>query len=234
MKWSKFFISFAFLVFGLNAVANTADSLSLAEVHATRYDQRIERYRRHWAALIPTQFIIQNAGNMGTLSAGIGWDYGKRNQWETDLLIGFIPKHQTDRLKITMTLKENYIPWSIALTCTDKSEYCRRYKGSWSFAPLTASLYLNTVFGHEFWQSQPGRYPDNYYQFMSTKFRWNFALGQRLTFHIPESKRRRNRSVSIFYEVSTCDLYLRSKIMGNGISWSDIFGLSLGVRFLTL
>lgn len=159
MKWSKFFISFAFLVFGLNAVANTADSLSLAEVHATRYDQRIERYRRHWAALIPTQFIIQNAGNMGTLSAGIGWDYGKRNQWETDLLIGFIPKHQTDRLKITMTLKENYIPWSIALTCTDKSEYCRRYKGSWRLAPSRRAFISTRFSAMSFGSRNPGVIP---------------------------------------------------------------------------
>lgn len=235
MKWNKYFISLALGIFGLNAAAiTTSDSLSTTDSHPTRYDQHVNRIRRHWAALIPTQFVLQNAGNMGTLSAGIGWGYGKHQQWETDLLFGFIPKHQSDRLKLTMTLKENYIPWRIILSCKNQSEHRQRAKGSWTLAPLTASIYLNTVYGHEFWKSQPGRYPDNYYQLMSTKFRWNLAIGQRLTFQIPENKRLRNQSVSIFYEVSTCDLYLRSKIMGSGISLSDILGLSLGVRFHTL
>ena len=77
------------------------------DVNAGHYDKRVHRYRKHWAALIPTQFIIQNAGNMGVVSAGLGWDYGNRRQWETDLLFGYIPAHQSTRGKLTMTLKQN-------------------------------------------------------------------------------------------------------------------------------
>ena len=39
-------------------------------------------------ALIPTHTKIQFAGNMGLLSFGTGWDYGRRNQWETDVFFG--------------------------------------------------------------------------------------------------------------------------------------------------
>lgn len=56
-----------------------------------KYDKRVHRYRRAWEALIPTHTKLQYAGGMGLLSWGIGWDYGKRGQWETDLLLGFIP-----------------------------------------------------------------------------------------------------------------------------------------------
>jgi hypothetical protein len=52
---------------------------------------------------------------MGLLSLGTGWDYGKRNQWETDIFFGILPKYDSKRTKITMTLKQNYMPWSIAL-----------------------------------------------------------------------------------------------------------------------
>ena len=55
----------------------------------TRYDNRVHRFRRNWERIIPTHSKIQYAGNMGLLSFGTGWDYGKRNQWETDVLLGF-------------------------------------------------------------------------------------------------------------------------------------------------
>jgi len=219
MKWSRFFIS---IVLCLQAMGAMADSIYVALPSESRYDKRVLRYRKHWAALIPTQFTIQNAGNMGAISAGFGWNYGKRKQWETDLLVGFVPKHQSSRLKTTLTLKENYVPWSFSLA------------SGWSVEPLQASIYLNTVFGHEFWKTQPDRYPDSYYDFMSTKFRLNIALGQRITFQIPDNKRKRAKSLSIFYEVSSCDLYIRSKFIDSSIPLKDIIGLSLGVKVQTL
>lgn len=75
-----------------------------------KYDKRVHRYRRAWEALIPTHTKLQYAGGMGLLSWGIGWDYGKRGQWETDLLLGFIPRYSSKHFKMTMTLKQNYIP----------------------------------------------------------------------------------------------------------------------------
>lgn len=99
---------------------------------------------------------------------------------------------------------------------------------------MTVSLYVNTVFGHEFWRGQPRRYPSRYYEFMSTEYRVNFALGQRFTWQIPEQRRKRASSVSLFYEVSTCDIYIRSKIIDHGIPFKDLFGLSLGVKLQTM
>ena len=75
---------------------------------------------------------------MGVLSVGIGWDYGRNKQWETQLLLGFVPKYDSDRAKLTLTLKENFIPWRMELG-----------KG-WQFEPLECSFYVNTVFGHDF------------------------------------------------------------------------------------
>ena len=189
---------------------------------ASRYDKRIHRYRKHWNALIPSQFVIQNAGNMGIVSVGTGWDYGKRKQWETHLLFGYIPKHESTRGKLTMTLKENYIPWSVDV------------KNGWSVEPLSASVYLNTVYGHEFWKTQPGRYPDGYYNFMSTKFRLNVALGQQVTWQIPREKRIGSKSITLFYELSSCDLYIRSKFRESSIPLKDIIGLSIGLKLQTL
>lgn len=226
MKQSRLITSLLLLLFTLQITAG--DSIYVQQSHESKYDMRIRRYRKHWAGLIPTQFVIQNAGNMGLLSAGLGWNYGSRRQWETDLMVGFIPKHQSTRTKMTMTLKENYIPWSI----TPRADFNKQKM--LSVEPLTVSIYINTVYGDEFWKNQPNRYPDKYYEFMSTKFRLNLALGQRFTVNIPEKMRVRHSRVSLFYEVSSCDLYIRSMFQDSSIKLKDIIGLSLGIKLQTL
>lgn len=197
-----------------------ADSDSISPAPG-RFDHRVHRVRRYWANLIPTQVVVQNAGNMGFASAGVGWEYGKRGQWETHLLWGFIPKYDSGRAHLTQTIKENYIPWSISFN-------------DWlALEPLEATMYVNTVYGHEFWRSQPGRYPDKYYEALSTKFRINVGVGQRLTLSLNPNKYF-FKGVTLFYEISSCDLYIRSLFQGTAISFWDTIGLSIGVKLQTL
>lgn len=145
------------------------DSADISKKRSSRYDKRVHRYRKHWESLIPTHTKLQFAGNMGLLSLGTGWDYGKRNQWETDILFGILPKYDSKRTKITMTLKQNYMPWSISLG------------KDFAVEPLACGMYFNTVFGGEFWTHEPDRYPKGYYGF-SSKVRIHAFLGQRLTY----------------------------------------------------
>ena len=194
-------------------IEQVADSLELS-----RYERRMKRYRSFWQSLQPSQFIMQNAGNMGLLSFGLGWNYGKRNQWETHLLFGWIPKYEGHAVRMTMTLKETYIPWN------------KRLGEEWRLEPLTVGLYANTVFGKAFWRSQPSRYPDKYYQFLSTRVRLNVFLGQRITLIIPNNKRKFVKSMTAFYELSTCDLYIRCMFQDSSVKLKDIVGLSLGLK----
>lgn len=231
MKWSRYVISIGLLML-MRTTVSAQDSTDVKALDSEAYRHHVEWRQRHWASLIPNQFVAQNAGNMGILSAGIGWgdDHG---HWETHLLLGYIPKHQSTRGKLTMTLKENYIPWNLRLSAPQaaSADFLKR---GWTLSPLTASLYLNTVYGHEFWKSQPSRYPDKYYEFMSTKFRLNVALGQRITWDIPSNRRKYAKSISLFYEVSSCDLYIRAKFQDSSIPLKDIVGLSLGVKLQTM
>lgn len=206
------------LIFSLHLLLASPSSAQTDSLNASKYVQRIHRYHSAWQSLIPTQFIIQNAGNMGVVSLGVGWEYGRHNQWETHWLIGYIPKFKSNRGKMTMTVKETFIPWR-----------CRLGK-DWSIEPLTAGLYLNDVFGHEFWKSQPNRYPDKYYEFMSTKFRLNAFLGERFTRTVPNNRRKFIKSISAFYELSTCDLYIRAMFQDRDVHLTDIVGLSLGLK----
>ena len=127
----------------------------------TGYEKRIERYTSLWDHLIPRYSKIQFAGSMGMFSFGVGWNY-YRHHWETDLLLGFVPK-TTRNLKAesakkrhamaTFTLKQNYIPWRVPL-----------HKNI-DFEPLTTGLYINTLLNRQFWVHSPDKYPEGYYFF---------------------------------------------------------------------
>lgn len=208
MKWynSKYIYIITFLLF-LPVIASAQN----------KYDKRVHKYRRTWEKLIPTHTKIQFAGDMGLLSFGTGWDYGKKNQWETDVFLGFIPKYSSNDFKMTFTLKQNYMPWSIELG-----------KG-FSTEPLSCGIYFNTVMNDDFWAKEPDRYPKGYYGF-STKIRTHVFLGQRLTYDIAHDKRITAKSITLFYEISTCDLYVISAFGNSYLKPKDYLRLSLGLK----
>ena len=216
MNWSTFkYALCAGLMLLLFSPGSFAQQDSI--VKPNKYDKRIHRYRGHWEKLIPTHTKVQFAGNMGLLSFGTGWDYGKKNQWETDVFLGFIPKYDSKRTKVTMTLKQNYMPWSL---------YLGR---GFSTEPLTCGIYFNTVFGNEFWVHEPDRYPKGYYGF-SSKIRSHIFLGQRLTYDIDPQRRYTAKSITFFYELSTCDLYLISAATNSYLRPRDYLSLSFGLK----
>lgn len=198
------------------------DSIITTYVRPSRYDRRVHRYRRHWNALIPTHLKLQFAGNMGLLSVGTGWDYGKHNQWETDILLGFLPKYRSSENKITLTVKQNYMPWSLQIK-----------ESRFSVEPLSCGMYLNTVFGDDFWVSEPSRYPKGYYGF-SSKVRIHAFLGQRITYDIDPRRRFTAKSITFFYEISTCDLYIVSAFTNKYLKPKDYLSLSFGVKLQML
>lgn len=168
------------------------------------------------ASLLPTQAVCQCGGGMGSVSAGAGWRYGAGRRWETEMIVGIVPRHDSSSTKAVVALKENFVPWSI------KCNTCL------TFEPLTASVYFTTILSRKFWLVHPDRYPAGYYP-LPTKVRSNLCLGQRLTWHVPYGKSK-VESLSAFYEIGTCDLYAYSAA-GNGVikprHWLQ---LCLGIR----
>ncbi len=183
----------------------------------SKHEIRIERYKKGWSRLIPHYEKIQYAGSMGLISLGCGWDYGKREQWETDIFLGYLPRFDGDRGHVTITLKENYIPWRINIP-----------ESRFRVEPFTVSLYMNKIFGREFWTKEPDKYPDGYYG-LATNTRFNLAFGQRVDFKIkPVTLSDR---VTFYYEFATNDLYIISYFTNKYLRLTDIFSLSLGLKF---
>jgi len=193
------------------------------------YEKRVEAYTSFWNALIPKYSKIQFAGSMGMFSFGGGWNYG-RNHWETDLMFGFVTKqtkniHNENALRdlkpmATMTLKQNYIPWNIPLN------------ENIAFEPLSCGLYFNTLLNGNFWTRQPSKYPEGYY-FFSTKIRTLLFIGERITFKL-NHRHKHNKSITLFYELSTCDLYLLCAVQNKYLKPKDYIGLSFGVKLQIL
>lgn len=181
----------------------------------TPYDKRVERYTSAWNTIIPRYTKLQFAGSMGMISAGVGWNYG-RDHWETDLLFGLVPRNADRHAMVTMTIKQNYLLTQIPLN--------QRI----SFEPLACGLYLNTLFDDDFWVKNPDKYPKGYYGF-STRVRTHIFVGQRLTLNLNTAKAH-NRAITLFYELSSCDLYLINAFTNSYLKPSDYLSLSFGLK----
>lgn len=196
------------------SVAMESDS-----VKASKYEQRLTRGKEFWQRLAPNLYSVQFAGGMGMFSAGVGWDYGSSDQWETHLSVGFLPNRYGNPVYWTATLKENYMPWRVAIGHSPIE-----------LRPLCVALGLNSILHGDFWTSEPDRYPGGYYGF-SSRLRFILGVGQRLTVNIPYERRRLGRQLSVYYEVSTCDLYVRQKVLCGSIPLKDIITIGIGVIY---
>lgn len=195
------------------------DSVS---TYAKHYEQRVEKYQKRFNKLIPTHTRIQMYGDMGLVNLGFGWDYGKRSQWETDILFGLIPRYHAKHAHVTFTIKQGYMPWNISL---------------WrniSLTPLKCGMYINTILSDDdFWIHQPSRYPKGYYWF-STRMQFYFYAGQALNINIPQDKRTFCKAISLYYEIGTNDAYIMSAATNKYLSVFDILRLSFGLKFRIL
>lgn len=205
------------------------DSLTIAALNEkiARYEARLARRNRVWMSLRPNFYRFQYAGSIGLLNLGAGWHYGKRHQWETDFMFGYVPRYDKDEAFATFTLRESFIPWRCHLY-SFKSEKAKEVQ--LSCQRLSCGIFFNSVLRGDYWTREPERYPDrNYYRF-SSKIRLHLFIGQRYTIHIPKNRRYLIKDLSAVWELSSCDLYLISKFVNSSLPAKDIFSLSFGIK----
>lgn len=248
-NWSNFnpriaFAAVALTVSFLTAKGQTPDTAveAKADIDVTNqdfYERHVLKMHQRWMKAIPNIVSVQHAGNIGFLSAGIGWDYGQYDCWETHLQIAFLPKYHNDRFDITFTIKENLVPWSFGLgprrwADENVAHPNRRPWNRRAFAsiePLVGSLFVNTIFNNEFWVHEPEKYNGGDYYRFSSKMRINVGIGSRISFNIPKEHRRHFDRISLYYELSTYDLAISSAIPNKKITASDILTLGIGIQY---
>ncbi len=194
--------------------SNKVDTLKVKIINTESV--RAKELKKTAFSLVPSSYMIQYAGSIGLLSTGAGWDYGRSKQWSTDFLVGYVPKYDTDRLKLTLTLRQSYTPWEI------------RLNKQLIYHPLRAGAYLNTTLGKQFWYKEPDKYPNSYYRF-STRLRINIFAGQDFVYKI-KSSTSYFEGIKFYYDLHTSDLYLVSGVQNKYLKFDDYIGLALGVK----
>lgn len=185
-----------------------------------KYEHRLEMYQRFFYSLTPDFVRVQYAGSTGLLNIGCGWEYGKHQQNETDIMFGYVPKYKKDSPFFTFTIRQSYIPWTMPLG-----------DERFSMQPLSCGIFLNSVLDSEYWTREPERYPNRSYYRFPSKIRLHMFVGQRYTLHIPKHKRFISNKISAIWELSSCDLYIISKAINKTLPLWDTLSLSLGLKF---
>ncbi len=189
--------------------------LLLSVVRVSANDEGRECNDSFWSRLIPHYAQAQYAGSVGAASAGFGWNYGRQDQWETAIIGGVIPKGAYEKIIPTLTVKESYVPWNIAIG-----------ESRFSVTPLTCGFFINFAFDENLWVKEPDRYNPPYYRF-PTMVTANIFLGQRVNYRLDKSV---VKSLSFYYELSVSDLHLISAISNSCLRPRDYLSLALGVK----
>ena len=165
--------------------------------------------------LSPSHAKIQYAGNIGFISAGVGYTFWNE-KGQTDVLVGYLPKSIGGVRIISLTAKAAYYPWDIKVG--------KRYE----IEPIYGGVYLSYSFGSQYYTSLPEYYPRGYY-WWPTALRAGLFLGGRVNKDISFGPINR---LGIYYEFGTYDLKFIS-VMSNldYFSITDAFDLALGLRF---
>lgn len=195
------------------------DSLTKMERRVQAYEKRVDRYNHLWNSLRPAFMRLQYAGSIGLVNIGTGWEYGRRRQWETDIMIGIVPKYEAEDAKVTLTLRQTFHPIRDI-----------RLNSQLSIQPLACGVFINSILNSEYWAHTPSRYPTADYYWFSSKIRSHIFIGQRYTWHIPIEKRLFIHSLSVVWELNTCDLYIVSKAVNSTLPLKDVLSLSFGLK----
>jgi hypothetical protein len=156
--------------------------------------------------ILPDHAVIQYAGNIGFLSAGIGYE-SKNRKFNGEVLYGYLPESIGGIQIHSVTGKISWLPLN-------------RLYNDFSVDYIIAGLYLNYVFGNQYFAFSPSYYPFHYYDF-PTALSAGISIGQQV------NKGR----LSFYYELGTTDKELVS-YLGNvrSVEFSDILSLGIGLR----
>ena len=229
------------LIFSLLALVSLPVAAQEAETEETAYEAFVRRRHERWMKLTPSLASLQYAGDIGMISAGFGWDYGRHDRWETTIHAGFLPKFHSDRADVTFTLRQNFIPWSIGLGsrrwADDAKTDMNGERLQWnrrafaSFEPIYFTVFLNTIFDDEFWVHEPEKYNGGDYYRFSSKVRLHLGLGTRFSVNIPHAQRKHFDKVSYYAVLSSYDLAIISAIPNEKLTMRDIMCLGVGVQY---
>ncbi|HXH99143.1 MAG TPA: hypothetical protein VNI52_02660 [Sphingobacteriaceae bacterium] len=169
--------------------------------------------------LIPDAALLQHAGSIGYLSAGVGYDLFKNKKGNLDLLYGHVPESKGGTLNV-VTAKFGYRPFSIKI-----KDFAVVY-------PANPGIFFSYTMGDNlsfaFSQKQ---YPKSYYGW-SESFRSHLSVANEIEFNGKKIfDHKKVKAIVLYSEFNASDLYIVSWAINNkAISFFEIFKLGFGAK----
>ena len=166
--------------------------------------------------IYPDHVTAQFAGNIGLLSAGIGYSYAK-DKLQTDFLYGFAPAFESRTTIHILTAKTAYYARP-----KDISE-------KYSWVPVRAGTGISYSIGRQFFTQLPKHYPSGYYWF-STSFRLTPFVGSALQLKLNEG-RTSVKKLELYGDLGTTDIHLLSYGLNTkALKPWQIFNIAFGLK----
>jgi hypothetical protein len=151
----------------------------------------------------PDHAKLQLAGNVGFLSPGVGYAFGRR--LEADLFLGWVPEAVGGTDIFSATGKLTFAPWS-------------RQVRRWRLRPVTAALQVTYTFGEQYFVIPP-------FTFTPTALRAGVAFGA------AASRTVRGRELGVYAELVALDQALGYALSNRrALDLHDAFSLAIGAR----
>ena len=185
---------------------------------ASAQDSFTANTNRKW--YYPDHAVAQFAGNIGLVSAGVGYSYLK-DKMQTDILYGFVPAYESKTTIHIFTAKTTYHPF--ALNFGDNGN-------NYVFEPFRIGTGVSYSAGPQFFTSLPKRYPDSYYWWASS-LRITPFVGMSLSRKVG-SEATAIKRIELYGELGTTDLDIVSKLDNKSLPLWDIMNLAIGTKLV--
>ena len=167
-------------------------------------------------ALYPDHLATQFAGNIGLLSAGIGYSYAK-DRLQTEFLYGVVPAFESKTTLHIITAKTTWYSRS------------RPINERYGWVPVRAGTGISYSVGRQFFTQLPSQYPNGYYWF-STSFRLTPFVGTALNLSLNEG-RTAFKKLELYADLGTTDIHLLSYSLNTkALKPWNVFNLAFGLK----
>ncbi|MFC6996969.1 hypothetical protein [Rufibacter roseus] len=174
---------------------------------------KADRPKNNWYA--PDYLVVQHAGLIGILAAGAGYDFGRHDRTNVELMYGFSPNYGIKNTNHTFTTRLYY------------QSHPKPLYGGFEMSWLKTGVGISMTIGEQFETFFPQYYPEGYY-IWPTATRILPFVGSSLGKEFKGSVRPLYGE--FYWELGSSEVMIIDKLRNKGIAVTDILNLAVGLR----